>query len=77
MRIRLWVFVLIVMPLDAYAYIGPGAALSAIGSFFALVAAFVLALVGFIWMPIRRRWKKRKQLRKDLEEPPPTAGSDE
>jgi hypothetical protein len=35
-------------------YIGPGGALSAIGSLLALLAATVLALLGFVWYPIKR-----------------------
>ena len=41
---------LIALPL--LAYLGPGGALSAIGSFLALLAAVVLALVGFVWLPL-------------------------
>ncbi|HEX5050318.1 MAG TPA: hypothetical protein VFZ65_00970 [Planctomycetota bacterium] len=36
------------------AYIGPGGALTAIGSFLSLLAAVVLALFGFVWYPIKR-----------------------
>lgn len=36
------------------AYLGPGGALSAIGSFLALLAAAILALLGFVWYPLRR-----------------------
>jgi hypothetical protein len=38
----------------AQAYIGPGAGLTAIGAFIAFVAAVVVALVSFVWFPIRR-----------------------
>lgn len=41
-------------------YIGPGGALSAIGSLLALVAAVGLALVGFVWYPIKRLMRRRK-----------------
>ena len=42
-------------------YIGPGGALSAIGSFLALLAATLLALLGFVWYPIKRMLRARKQ----------------
>lgn len=40
------------------AYVGPGAGLSAIGAFLALVAGVFVAIAGFIWYPIKRliRW---------------------
>lgn len=44
----------------AQAYIGPGAGLTAIGSFLALILAVVVAIVGFLWYPIKRMLKKRK-----------------
>lgn len=48
------------LPVTAYAYIGPGAGLSAIGSFLALIGAILLAILGFIWFPIKRLIKKFK-----------------
>lgn len=44
-------------------YIGPGGALSAIGSFLALLAATLLALLGFVWYPIKRMLRARKAKR--------------
>jgi hypothetical protein len=41
-------------PTDALAYIGPGAGISAVGALLALVAAIGLAIVGFVWYPIKR-----------------------
>jgi hypothetical protein len=38
----------------AHAYIGPGAGLSAVGTALALLAACFLAVVGFVWYPIKR-----------------------
>lgn len=43
-----------------FAYVGPGSGLSAIGSILALIAAFFLAVVGFIWYPIKRLIKGKK-----------------
>lgn len=56
-----WFFVaMTLMPLKAEAYIGPGAGLTAIGTFVALVLIIILALVAFVWYPAKRAWKKRK-----------------
>lgn len=42
----------------SYAYIGPGAGLTAIGTVLALIAAFFLAIVGFVWYPVKRLLQK-------------------
>ena len=42
------------------AYLGPGAGLSTIGAFLAVVAGIIVALFGFVWYPIRRLLRKRK-----------------
>lgn len=38
----------------AFAYIGPGAGLSALGTLVAFASAVVLAIVGFVWYPVKR-----------------------
>jgi hypothetical protein len=73
MNIRLLlavIFSTILISADAQAYIGPGAGLSAIGSLLALVAAVLLAIVGFIWYPMKRILRRRRTLgeRKDHSE---------
>ena len=45
----------------AAAYVGPGAGLSVIGVLVALVGAVFLAIVGFLWYPIKRLLRARKQ----------------
>lgn len=45
-------------PAPAWAYIGPGSGLSAIGAAFALVASVVVAMVGFVWYPLKRVWRR-------------------
>ncbi|WP_192901177.1 MULTISPECIES: hypothetical protein [Okeania] len=47
------------------AYVGPGAGLAAIGAFFALVAGIIAALFGFLWYPIKRLLRKRKQSKEE------------
>ena len=43
----------------AYAYIGPGAGLTAIGTVIALLGGILLAIVGFVWYPIKRVMRSR------------------
>ncbi len=49
------------IPASALAYVGPGAGLSIIGSVLALLAAVIVAIFGFLFFPIRRMLRKRKQ----------------
>lgn len=48
------------LPIAAQAYVGPGAGLTAIGTMIALIAALVLALVGFVWYPLKRAMRAKK-----------------
>lgn len=57
----------LMVPLSASAYIGPGAGITAIGVTIALFGAILLAVVGFVWYPIRRLRQKRKQQKADKE----------
>ena len=50
----------ILSPVPALAYIGPGAGLGVIGTVVALIGAVLLAIVGFVWYPVKRMLKKRK-----------------
>lgn len=45
----------------AMAYVGPGAGLLAIAAFIALSIAILAALLGFLWFPLKRLLRKRKQ----------------
>ena len=51
---------LILVATPAFAYIGPGAGLGAIGAFFAAIGTVLLLIVGFLWYPIKRLLKRRK-----------------
>ncbi len=52
---------LLMFAISAEAYIGPGAGLSAIGTVIAFIGAILLAIVGFVWYPIKRLFKKKKK----------------
>ena len=45
----------------ALAYVGPGPGLTVIGSVLAFLGLIFLAIVGFLWYPIKRLINKRKQ----------------
>lgn len=44
----------------AMAYVGPGLGLSALGALIAFVAAILVAIFGFLWFPLRRILRKKK-----------------
>ena len=52
-----FLFVLLV-PLSAFAYLGPGAGLSALGSVLAFIGLILLLLLGFFWYPLKKLMKK-------------------
>ena len=54
-------------PQLAHAYIGPGAGITAIGTVIALLGAVLLAIVGFVWYPVKRLRAKRRD-KKQAEE---------
>lgn len=59
--VRAFAFGLVLVALfarDAGAYVGPGAGLSAIGTVIALLAAIVMAVIGFVWYPVKRLLKR-------------------
>ena len=53
----------LLQPITAMAYVGPGAGLSIVGSLLAFFAAIIVGIFGFLWFPIRRVLRKRKQAR--------------
>jgi hypothetical protein len=60
------------IPNDAAAYVGPGAGLTVIGAAFALLAGAFLAVVGFVWYPVKRMLRYRRQARTSEHAPPDT-----
>lgn len=47
-------------PALAHAYVGPGAGLSAIGSAIALILGLLVAILGFVWFPLKRLIKGKQ-----------------
>jgi len=56
---------ILALPDPALAYVGPGAGLSALGSLLALVGAIALAIVGFVWYPVKRLMRRVAPGRRD------------
>ncbi|WP_368345612.1 hypothetical protein [Pelagovum sp. HNIBRBA483] len=48
-----------VMPNAALAYIGPGMGLGAITAVLGVLAALLMAIIGLVWYPMKRMFKKR------------------
>lgn len=44
----------------AFAYMGAGAGLSAIGSILSFLGVFLLMAVGFLWYPLKRKFRKMR-----------------
>ncbi|WP_427967527.1 hypothetical protein [Altererythrobacter sp.] len=44
----------------AYAYMGAGAGLSALGSILSFLGVFLLMLFGFVWFPLKRALSRKK-----------------
>ncbi|MBN2013296.1 hypothetical protein JW960_28455 [candidate division KSB1 bacterium] len=55
----IFIVVKVLWPESLFAYVGPGTGMSAIGSFLALVASVIIAILGFIWYPIKRLLGKK------------------
>jgi hypothetical protein len=55
------VILVVLVPSDGHAYIGPGAGLSAFGALLALVVTLIVAIFGFIWYPIKRMTRALKR----------------
>jgi hypothetical protein len=54
---------LLTAPQGTVAYIGPGAGIAAIGTVIALIGGILIAIVAFIWYPIKRLLEKIKKKR--------------
>jgi len=61
----------------AQAYLGPGGVISGIGSFLALIAAVILAIIGFLWFPIKRLIKRKRGLQRTADDMEKTSSPEE
>ena len=53
------VMILLFQPQYLMAYVGPGTRMTAIGTFIAFVLGILVAILGFIWYPIKRLLKNK------------------
>ena len=49
------------MPAAALAYVGPGLGLGAVGVIIALLISIILAVIGLLWYPLKRRLARKKR----------------
>ena len=66
----LFLAVLVLLPLSAHAYIGPGMGAGVIASILGLISAIFLALAAIVYYPIKRALKKRKKNKSEAESGP-------
>ena len=62
-------FTVAVLPHDAFAYIGPGTGLSALGTLLALIASAAFAVIGFVWYPLKRICRRRRTAQPESKNP--------
>ena len=51
---------LLLLSCSAFAYVGPGAGISVLGSLFSILATIVVAIGAIIFWPLRKFMKRRK-----------------
>lgn len=54
--------VLVLAPARLDAYIGPGTGLGALGALLAIIATLLVAVVGFIWYPLKRLLRRGRRV---------------
>lgn len=47
---------------NGYAYVGPGLGLGVIGAVIGIVVAVLLSIIGIVWYPLKRLYKKVKSI---------------
>ena len=62
---------LLIYPAVSFAYVGPGAGITALGALWALIATVVITLVGLLIWPIRALMKRKKGAAAQTEEASP------
>ncbi len=73
--VLLEIFCLVLLPCQAFAYVGPGLGAGTLGVVFGLLGSIFLALFAFIWYPIKRMiFRKGVEAKEEIEEVDSSAG---
>lgn len=64
MKLLLILPIVLLLPSQAFAYVGPGLGLGAIGAVLGVIFSIFLALLGIFWYPIKRLIKKIRTRKK-------------
>ena len=70
---------MLLCPLAAYAYIGPGLGLGTIGVVLGILGAIILAFFAILWYPLKRLFQRKRsneESKKKKSEDPENDGSD-
>lgn len=67
MRLILFFLSLLLCPVTATAYVGPGLGLGTIGAVLGMLFSVVLAVIGFFWYPLKRLLGIGKKKNKNSE----------
>ena len=62
-----FLFLFVLYPLTAEAYLGPGLGVGTLGVVFGLLASIIMTFVAIIWYPVKRMIKKKQAL-KEMDE---------
>ena len=60
MKVKIYLYIFLLLPVTLLAYVGPGAGISFLGALWAVISAILLAIGGFLVWPIRAFLKRRK-----------------
>lgn len=63
---KLITLILFIIPIEAYAYLGPGMGGGVIAAIIGFIAAIFLGLWGILYYPIKRALKNRKEKKEKL-----------
>jgi len=60
MPIKIFITCVVVLlcPLQALAYVGPGLGLGAIGAILGIILSVILGILGLVWYPLKRMFNK-------------------
>ena len=60
MKVKIYIYIFLLLPVSLMAYVGPGAGISFLGALWAVISAILRAIGGFLVWPIRAFLNRRK-----------------